>query len=246
MKQTLMDLVKTSGNYQHTNREYFTPTFIEEKFVDQIKNGDVVMLLKNVFLFSNNLAVNWVKETESSKGVINVCAKGCSSCCTQPILINQLEKMLILDWVNENFATEEKNELKKKLKLIQTKVKQLKRPRIMDEFGIKKYRKAYNDLKVACLFLNEQDQTCTIYDVRPMSCKTYFEYQSAQKCEDMIDSDTSVSFDDAEFTIMYILKNAIFAFAKYHNVDPNTIIMRYLNAADLKEIPNALTISDFK
>jgi Fe-S-cluster containining protein len=81
-----------------------------------------------------------------------VCNEGCSRCCYTDISIFQIEADNIREWFS-HLSASSKESLRQKWR---------EAPSVMENF--------FNQTVPACVFL--KGESCTIYDVRPLICRT--------------------------------------------------------------------------
>jgi Fe-S-cluster containining protein len=90
------------------------------------------------------------------------CTKGCSFCCRMNVDMTELEADVLVNYAHKHNIPVDKNYLKKQLRLSP------------EELPLSK---EYS----SCMFL-AKDNTCKVYDVRPMACRKYFVVTPAEEC----------------------------------------------------------------
>ncbi|WP_019156949.1 YkgJ family cysteine cluster protein [Robertmurraya massiliosenegalensis] len=115
------------------------------------------------------------------------CQKGCSNCCYEPFSISSSEFYFIMNHIIENEGEEAAKEIIKKGARIWREIEQNNpelatklKINIDGQVGDKSLFKLMYDtvnsssaLKYPCPFLNEETRSCSVYDVRPLVCRTY-------------------------------------------------------------------------
>jgi Fe-S-cluster containining protein len=89
------------------------------------------------------------------------CRKGCAHCCHVEVQVGDIEKDLIMEYVEKNGIKYNKKKLEEQL-------------------GLDQYTWPMSDVS-RCVFLGA-DNTCNIYEVRPMSCRKYFVMNDPKFC----------------------------------------------------------------
>lgn len=110
------------------------------------------------------------------------CKKGCDWCCYQSIEILNWEQPLILQHLEKNFTEKQKHKVSHQLKLwfdyFDLRMSKKKKLTLDDVFVDFQCMVAAD--KIPCLFL--ENHKCTIYDVRPISCRMHVESRNPEKC----------------------------------------------------------------
>lgn len=98
------------------------------------------------------------------------CSKGCSVCCTQNVTITSLEAKNIIHFLHSN------NRIKLTVRQLR-RVKHTQAPRLTTNEYVQgsidnhELHQQHTDQSTTCLFLEEN--VCTIYPVRPFSCRCF-------------------------------------------------------------------------
>lgn len=93
------------------------------------------------------------------------CHKGCSNCCYQPVACTDEEAKLIYKYCAENKIEIDFDKIERQRKFIE-----------FDSSNNFTGRTNWDDQPEgdqACIFLNKDDQTCVIWDVRPFVCRVH-------------------------------------------------------------------------
>lgn len=129
------------------------------------------------------------------------CEKGCSACCKQLIALSMSECLAIKPYI-ENLSKDKREELKKKV---------LEQCSILEKHNItnnvinvtrneKVLQDRYFKLGMPCVFLNEEN-SCSIYSVRPLLCWSYRNYGDKEECEKDYDVPTTIKYGDWEHRV---------------------------------------------
>ncbi|WP_017497215.1 YkgJ family cysteine cluster protein [Flavobacterium sp. WG21] len=111
----------------------------------------------------------------------NCCKKGCSFCCHQNIQIIHSEELVITEYLEYKVS----NEIKAKIKVQLTKWLEyfnLNTPdRILEQSDIVRFEKQISADRIPCPFLIEGN--CSIYPVRPLTCRTHIVDSHPEACD---------------------------------------------------------------
>lgn len=129
------------------------------------------------------------------------CEKGCSACCRQLIALSMSECLAIKPYI-ENLSKDEREKLKRKV---------LEQCHILEENNITNkvinttrkeevIQDKYFKLKMSCVFLDEEN-SCSIYKVRPSLCWSYRNYGDKADCEKDYDVESTIKYDDWEHRV---------------------------------------------
>lgn len=112
------------------------------------------------------------------------CSKGCSFCCYQQIEILDIEKDLIIDFLNDKVDENTKEIIKKNLNnwldVFEEKTPDNKVLNVQDVFIDFKNKIGKSGLKCPLLV----DNLCSIYEMRPITCRIHYVEHSPQKCDE--------------------------------------------------------------
>lgn len=126
------------------------------------------------------------KEIRTNKGAV-LCKNGCASCCYEPFSISSSEFFFIMNHIIEKYGEEKAREINKKGFDIWKEVEE-NHPKLASQLkenidGIEGsdtlFKLVYDSvdgsagLKYPCPFLDEKSQSCTVYEVRPLVCRSY-------------------------------------------------------------------------
>jgi Fe-S-cluster containining protein len=144
-----------------------------------INDSSIIARLYNLF----NKIDYEIENQKTEKHLNVICKKGCSECCSQCFDISESEFVIIIDYIKRNWDQE------LFINLISTCVKQWEIIQItMPTYAqkLKEYiggenlndflfNDLYTPLKLPfpCAFLDNDTQSCMIYKVRPLICRTH-------------------------------------------------------------------------
>ncbi len=141
------------------------------------------------------------KEFEQWIDEKSVCEKGCSACCTQNVLITAVEGELIHRYVRDN-AREEwlaaKMQEKGKTKRVQVTTNSFAASCLQGDDVVPE---SYGN-EDACPFL--KDNCCTIYEVRPFSCRCFI---SEIICKVGVPAEIGSTYLSASSAVMQIIEH---------------------------------------
>lgn len=103
------------------------------------------------------------------------CRKGCSNCCYQPVACTCEEAQLIYKYCADNKIYIDFEKLERQQKYIE-----------FDSNNNFYGRTTWNDQAEedqACAFLKKDDQTCTIWEVRPFVCRVHLAEKTNKYCK---------------------------------------------------------------
>lgn len=149
------------------------------------KNEETALLLtRNLYKFGEDL----VERIERQKGIdLKIdCKIGCSFCCYSRVSLTPAEAILISHYIKENYSLKKTDDLLKRatnnLRITQGK---------SDEERINLWG------KTPCIFL--QDDTCSIYNVRPLICRAWHSLSADQCSVAFHTSDKDAEIDTTPF-----------------------------------------------
>lgn len=163
------------------------------------------------------------------------CNKGCDACCKYPIFVSKLEYETIKKWIDENLSDDIKkiivenfynwesifNKYKKQWQ--GQKVQEFYSDIIYKTFLDDKQYNEYTSENVKCPFL--QNSLCSIYDVRPITCRIYYSYGNSKDCSSELFPKGTISYDCARYNIYKVpLVNSFY---------PQDEMIDYVNTVDL-------------
>ena len=113
----------------------------------------------------------------SARGVAPSCGKGCSHCCRQEIRVPRAEAEAIVDWIETSWQLPAIEALKQKLRawLAWYRTEYV---RLVAEGETR--QAAFYEFGPQCPAL--QDDACSIYPMRPMTCRTHYVTSPPDAC----------------------------------------------------------------
>lgn len=174
------------------------------KMNNDILEGKIdIPSLNNVKLFKYQIQKldQYFAELHQETHTYPTCKKGCSHCCSYPIWVSEFEIEAIKTWIKENIEDEMKEIIKNNLKEWEEKIietakhlqiahkavcfwvnnKQQGERLKKNEANRSALKDEYSKKQVNCPFLI--DNSCSIYAVRPVTCRTYFAYGNPERCK---------------------------------------------------------------
>lgn len=148
-------------------------------------------LLPTYQILTDKIVSHAIEQYESSERTIS-CKAGCGACCAQPVPVSTLEaehlakvvqkmpiskQAKVRDKFSESLAAIKAAGLEKSLKEL---------PNLPPEQRIA-LGKQYFSLKLDCPFL--ENQSCSIYQDRPLECREYLVTSDPQHCADLNDKE---------------------------------------------------------
>lgn len=169
--------VKKIQNFIKKNKNYIVSNFSEIIIANDLK-----FFTKWISKEIVN-ATNMIDFVEQNCKLECKCIKGCSGCCSQAIYINPAEYE-ILKYYIKSLDKKAKKHLNNKANHICNSVNESLVP--FEILNIKETNSfdinvEYSKLNLPCLFL--EDNTCSIYNIRPISCWTYRQYNDKKNCD---------------------------------------------------------------
>lgn len=155
-------------------------------------------LKKQLTLIIREEYQNWF----ASQNIPVKCTKGCAACCSVNVKITSIEGELIYDFIKEHSCEEWFAGL---LNTVQSgeKVTQTTNDFAADCLAGKSSGVMESPGKGVCLFL-EDNKTCSIYDVRPFSCRCFV---STVLCEETFIAEVEQTILTASTVIMQLLEH---------------------------------------
>lgn len=137
-----------------------------------------------------NGVVDLAKKREIKNGLTITCQKGCGVCCCQLVPLSVPETFFIRDYVN-SLAGERKKLILNKFQAIKEAMQARglieRLAKIEDTGEHKALGGEYFQMGHPCPFL--EDNSCSIYAIRPFSCREYNVTSPAELCRDPINNE---------------------------------------------------------
>ncbi|GIO22594.1 YkgJ family cysteine cluster protein [Oceanobacillus sp. J11TS1] len=136
-----------------------------------------------------------IGDMETTARLQPTCQMGCAFCCYFPIVTNKMEARLIKDAIGkmpENRKSFIENHLLNYYQTYQDKINDLHDLDIATDPDAKyTYKKA----NLPCPFLNLETNACTIYEIRPLPCRTYVNYTDPKVCAENVMPKETISYE---------------------------------------------------
>lgn len=120
------------------------------------------------------------------KGIVPTCRKGCYFCCRQVINTNIPEVHVVGQYIKRNFSEYQRNELRTRMSNW-FKWVQLELPKRCNKQGDE--MEAFYNYGPYCPLL--VDGECSIYPVRPVTCRTHYVSSSPDSCRSYTDAQSA-------------------------------------------------------
>lgn len=167
------------------------------KIADQVLEQDIPAADKLMHAFQKLLRkVNdEISQMENVMDVKPSCQMGCAFCCYFPIIVNRMEAKLIEQAI-ENMDEDRRNNLKNHLKEYFAKYEEeLKQLTALDFETDEHFKRKYIARQVPCPMLDTNTNTCLAYEVRPIPCRTYLNYNNPKVCRDNLMPIETISYE---------------------------------------------------
>ncbi|MEI4771427.1 YkgJ family cysteine cluster protein [Psychrobacillus sp. FJAT-51614] len=106
------------------------------------------------------------------------CKSNCSGCCKYPIWTSAVESMYISNWIRTNMDQDTLEQIHENF---DTWYEEIGEWAEGYKYGDKIKHDEYTRKNIKCPFLI--NNSCSIYDARPIVCRTYFSYGNPKNCE---------------------------------------------------------------
>ncbi|WP_461201192.1 YkgJ family cysteine cluster protein [Anoxybacillus sp. TBDG-1] len=157
------------------------------------ENGKEFMFLafkKLLFLVDEH-----IHTIERKVNIRPTCTKGCAYCCYFPIITTRAEAK----WIMVKIAELPKQEQERIDQHIQWYgehyADKIKRVNVLDFTEDQRFKEIYMKEQLPCIFLNRETNTCFVYEVRPIPCRTYLNYCSPNVCAESYMPDEPFSYE---------------------------------------------------
>ncbi|QGG48872.1 YkgJ family cysteine cluster protein [Heliorestis convoluta] len=139
---------------------------------------------------------NFLKLLHEKTNTFPSCKKDCSGCCKYPILATEVEYFYISNWIRNNVTEGTMDCLHKNFDNWHQKMEE-----IIDtfEYGNKQKSIEYTRKNVKCPFLT--NNSCSIYEARPINCRVYFSYGNPKSCESEMYPKGTLNLDNVKHNI---------------------------------------------
>jgi len=112
------------------------------------------------------------------------CTKGCAHCCYFIVYVEAAEAQAVVDLYPKEVerALPQLRRQQARLQMVTTRADRDAVTMRGDQDALKRVAAAYTDLHEPCGLLDPITNECTIYDVRPNPCRTYFVVSPSEQC----------------------------------------------------------------
>ena len=167
------------------------------------------------------------------------CKKGCRGCCYQLIIISDFEKELLRNTIISLPLNEQKILYKK----VKSEIKKLRENNLTYEYVtptmpiefVRGAQEKYFDLNIRCPFLRNDD-SCSIYNNRPISCMTYRNYGNPHDCVKNVFVKDSITFNDIEIDFALELLEKTGENLSVFNILQNALYEIFMNMNIIKKL----------
>ncbi len=136
-----------------------------------------------------------IHQIEQKVDIRPTCAKGCAHCCYFPIITTKLEAKLMMEYIHRLPTKEREDVLEHLTTYFQTNQEKLQKVCSIDFTEDVHFKEKYISEQVACPFLDLKTNTCKVYEVRPIPCRTYLNYGNPRVCADSYIPDEPFSYE---------------------------------------------------
>ena len=123
--------------------------------------------------------------SNSVAAIDKACHRGCSACCHQIVDVFTWEEPRIIEFISSKLNNKKKKliakNLKKWFKLFNKKTRPADRSNPLSFQEVRDVQHIFREEKIACPFLLGME--CSIYEVRPLVCKTHYAVGSSEQCK---------------------------------------------------------------
>lgn len=144
----------------------------------------------------------YLEEIHNEANTFPSCNDKCSGCCKFPIWANELEYLTISAYLESNFDEHQIEKIKYNFQDWQRNIEKEASELLP---GDKDAHTSYTNKNVKCPFLI--DNSCSIYEARPTSCRTYFSYGNPKACRNENYPKGSLDLSDAKRNVYQVPMN---------------------------------------
>lgn len=148
-----------------------------------------------------------IKKIEKKVNINATCEKGCSHCCYFPIILTKMEAKLIVQYIQQ-LPKLKKEELVTHLEQYYRN-EDLTMVYNIDFKTDQQYKGKYITKQVPCPLLDKQTNSCLAYEVRPIACRTHYNYCNPQVCSTEPIPDEVFSYEFLYEYYIYALVNTV-------------------------------------
>jgi len=112
--------------------------------------------------------------------ISSVCLKGCSHCCHQSIPIVDVEGITIVNYIEAKLELTVREQIRNNIINWVTFFNSNTPSRVLNEKDVIEFEQVAAVKRIACPFLI--NNLCTIYEARPITCRTHIVASSPEEC----------------------------------------------------------------
>ncbi|WP_027410755.1 YkgJ family cysteine cluster protein [Anoxybacteroides tepidamans] len=173
---------------QTINRCYLPSNEAFEDAIDDLfekyEEDDAKRFLLQAFKKLLALVDQEIQIIEQKVAIRPTCEKGCAYCCYFPIIITKMEAKLMMAYIDSLPAAEKEDIHIHLVKYFQKNKEKLQKLCAIDFTEAPDFKEQYIVERLPCPFLDLKTNTCKVYEVRPIPCRTYLNYCSPKACAD--------------------------------------------------------------
>ncbi|MFC0557462.1 YkgJ family cysteine cluster protein [Halalkalibacter alkalisediminis] len=155
---------------------------VVDQVLDESEGKHVKNVLAEAFEKLLSQVSTEVNKIEDEVSLKSSCTLGCAQCCFLPIVITRLEAKLMLMFINQMDKERKKQVLNQVSAYIDKYSSLLSDVKQIDFKKDDAYKIKYKQLGIPCVFLDQKTNSCMVYEIRPISCRTYVNYVDASVC----------------------------------------------------------------
>jgi uncharacterized protein len=158
--------------------------FVEkvEELFEQYDEVPAFQFILKAFCELLKLVDSEIRRIEQKVNIRPTCTKGCAHCCYFPIITTKLEAKLIKAYIDGLPAKEREGIVNHLRTYFQQNQTILSKVCALDFMNDARFKEKYIAEQVPCPFLDLQTNTCKVYEVRPIPCRTYLNYGDPIVC----------------------------------------------------------------
>jgi uncharacterized protein len=166
-----------------------------DDLLEQYNGEGPKQFMLKVFKHLLKLVDSQIQQIEQKVQVRPTCDKGCAYCCYFPIITTKLEAKLIMAYIDSLPAKKHEEILKHLAAYFQANQKKLQKMCSIDFDEDVQFKEKYIAGQLPCPFLDLQTNTCKVYEVRPVPCRTYLNYCNPNVCAQSYIPDEPFSYE---------------------------------------------------
>lgn len=140
--------------------------------------------------------------------LVPTCSKGCSHCCRQPILVSDIEALIIATFLKERGLNHVFDRINVWISQCPPDLSGM--PATMSLADEQEFKMRYFAASIPCPLLEKEE--CLIYDVRPPNCLTHFSVGPSDDCQVTPFAELTIQYHPLESWMV----SQLLSFAMYH------------------------------